>query len=229
MTPEVTPQALPETEPTTDSAAAAAARKQMLLDSFGGVRGMVDSALPVVVFVVANALFDLAVAVWAAVAAGMVLVAFRLLRKQSIQQAFSGFLGVAIAALIARQTGEAKNYFLLGIWGSLVYAVVLSASVLIRRPLVGVLWEWASPSAVPWRSERVLLWAYTGCTVVWAALSLARFLVQDQLYDADSTGWLATARLAMGYPLTGLALGITVLWVRRARRRVEARLAVPAP
>lgn len=196
-------------------------RRQLLIDSIGGWRGLLDSALPVVVFIVANALGGLNVAVWTAVGVGLVLVALRLLRKQSVQQAFSGFFGLAIAALIAKQTGEARGFFLLGIWGSLIYGCLFAASALIRRPVVGLVWEWLAPSPQPWRKTPALLRVYTLATLLWAAVSLSRFLVQDRLYDADETGWLAVARLAMGYPLTLAALGITVLWVRRVRRRLE--------
>lgn len=196
-------------------------RRQLFLDSIGGWRGLLDSTLPVVVFIAANSVAGLDVAVWTAIGVGLGLVALRLARKQSLQQAFSGFFGVAIAALIARQTGEARGFFLLGIWGSLVYACLFTLSAVIRRPVVGLVWEWISPSPVPWRRTPALLRVYTWTTLIFAAVSLARFLVQDSLYDADETGWLAAARLIMGYPLTIIALGVTVLWVRRVRRKVE--------
>jgi hypothetical protein len=39
-----------------------------------------------------------------------------------VQQAISGFFGILIAAFIANRTGEAKGYFLFGIWASFLYA-----------------------------------------------------------------------------------------------------------
>ncbi|MBA2416196.1 MAG: DUF3159 domain-containing protein [Geodermatophilaceae bacterium] len=200
---------------------AADRRRQLFIDSFGGVRGVIDSALPVVVFVVANTLGGLDVAVWSAVAVGICLVVLRLIRKQSVQQAFSGFFGIAIAAFIAKQTGEAKGYFLLGIWGSLAYTALFALSAAIRRPIIGLIWEWISPSPRPWRTQPPLMRVYTATTLLWAAVFLSRFLVQNSLYDADQTGWLAAARLAMGYPLTIALLAITVFWVRRVRHREE--------
>jgi hypothetical protein len=196
-------------------------RKQLFIDSFGGVRGLIDSALPVIVFVVANAVAGLDVAIWAAIAVGLGIVALRLIRRQSLQQAFSGFFGIAIAAFIAKQTGEAKGYFLLGIWGSLVYAGLFALSAVIRRPIVGVIWEWVAPNSRPWRRRPPLMRVYTATTLLWSGLSLSRFLVQNSLYGADQTGWLAAARLAMGYPLTIALLAVTVLWVRRVRHRED--------
>ncbi len=207
-----------------DRPAGSARPKPMLVESIGGWRGVVDSGLPVVVFVGANAAAGLRVAIWAALAAGAVLFVLRLARRETVQQAVSGFLGVALAAYIASRTGEAKGYFLLGIWASFGYAAIFAASVLLRWPLVGVIWEYvdgAQPGA-GWRQDRRLMRVYTWCTLLWVAVFLARGLVQRFLYEEDRTGWLAVARLSMGYPLTIGALAVSVLAVRRVRRSTGA-------
>jgi hypothetical protein len=192
--------------------------KPLLVESIGGWRGLVDSGLPVVVFVATNALAGLTAAIWAAVGAGAVLFVLRLVRRETVQQAFSGFLGVAVAAWIASRTGEAKGFFLLGIWASFIYAGVFAASVLVRWPLVGVIWEYVDGAAAQWRRDRALMRVYTWTTLVWVGVFLSRGLVQRFLYEEDRTGWLAVARLAMGYPLTVGALAVSVLAVRRVRR-----------
>jgi len=191
----------------------------LLVESIGGWRGVVDSGLPVVVFVGTNATAGLTAAIWAALGVGVLLFLLRLVRKQTVQQAVSGFFGVAVAAFIAARTGEAKGYFLLGIWASFLYATVFLASVLARWPLVGVVWEYVDGVGDrAWRRDRPLMRVYTLCTLVWVAVFLSRGLVQRYLYDEDLTGWLAVARLGMGYPLTIGALAVSVLAVRRVRR-----------
>jgi hypothetical protein len=190
----------------------------LLVESIGGWRGLFDSGLPVLVFVAANAIGGLTAAVWAAVVVGGLLMAVRLLRRETVQQAVSGFLGVALAAYIASRTGQAKGFFLLGIWASFVYAALFLGSVLVRWPLVGVVWEYVDGGGGRWRRDRPLFRVYTWTTLVWIAVFLARGLVQRFLYDQDRTGWLAVARLGMGYPLTIGALAVTVIAVRRTRR-----------
>jgi len=194
--------------------------KPMLVESIGGWRGLVDSALPVIVFVLANAVAGLRAAIWAAIAAGVVLVAIRLARRQTVQQAMSGFFGVLIAAFIANRTGEAKGYFLFGIWASFLYAGVFLVSLLARWPLVGLIWEYADGRGIgtTWRKDRPLMRVYLLCTLLWVLVFLSRGLVQRYLYDQDLTGWLAFARLAMGYPVTIGALAVSVLAVRRVRK-----------
>lgn len=203
--------------------------RTQLRESIGGWTGTVITALPPVVFVIVNSTAGLRPAIIAAVATGVALALYRLARKQSTQQAISGLFGVVIAAAIAARTGQARGYFLLGIWSSFAYAVPFAISVLVRRPLIGLLWEFLDPSSddpaqpgQPWYRRKVLLRAYTVATVIGTALFLARGVVQATLYRENSTGWLAFARVAMGYPLYIAAVGAGYWIVRRARHRDRA-------
>ena len=157
-----------------------------LLDRMGGVSGLVAGAVPTVAYVIANAIAGLDVAVVVAVSASVGLIVLRRVRGQSIQPAVSGLLGVVVAALIAFYTGSAEGYFLPGIWASLVMAVVCAVSILVRRPIVGVIWNALTSrgSARPWRSDGVTLRAFDVATLAFTAVFVARFVVQDWLYDA---------------------------------------------
>jgi hypothetical protein len=192
------------------------------LQQMGGVSGLVYASLPSVAFVVAEAVTGLHTAVAIAVGAGAGIALLRLLRKEPVQPALSGLLGVAIAAFIAYQTGDAKDYFLVGIWGSFVLAVVFFASILVRRPLVGVIWGALSAGGQAWRSDASARMGYDIATLALVAVFAARFVVQNWLYGQDATGWLAFARIAMGYPLSAVAIVVVVWAVRRADRRVSA-------
>jgi Protein of unknown function (DUF3159) len=203
-------------------------QQPLLVESIGGWRGLFDSGVPVIVFVAANAAAGLTAAIWAAIGCGALLLVVRLARRETVQQAVSGFLGVALAAYIASRTGEAKGFFLLGIWASFIYAGLFLASVLVRWPLVGVVWEYVDGGGGRWRQDAPLLRVYTWTTLVWIGVFLSRGLVQRFLYEEDRTGWLAVARLAMGYPLTVGALALTIVAVRRVRRQAEPD-AGPAP
>jgi hypothetical protein len=200
-------------------------RKQML-DSIGGWTGTLIAAIPPVVFVAVNAAVGLRPAIVAAIGTAVVLALYRMARKQSTQQALTGLFGVVIAALIAARTGQARGYFLLGIVSSFAYGAAFLASVLLRRPLVGLFWEFLDPTpspdenAPPWHRRRPLLTAYTLATLGGTAVFFARGIVQWVLYKKDATGWLAVARIAMGYPLWILAVGFGFWIVRRARHRL---------
>ena len=198
--------------------------KPSVLQQAGGVPGLIYASVPSVVFVVAEAVAGLHAATALAVGAGAGIALLRLLRKEPLQPAVSGLVGVAISAFIAYQSGDAKDYFLVGIWGSLVFAVVFFASVLVRWPLVGVIWGAMSRGGQAWRADRSARMGYDVATFALVATFAARFVVQNWLYDLDATGWLAFARIAMGYPLSGVALVVVVWAVRRADRRMALRV-----
>lgn len=193
---------------------------QVLLDGFGGTSGMIYTAIPVVAFVTANALASLTIAIALAVTIALVITVIRLGRGEPAMQASGGLLGVALAGGIAAWTGSAGGYFLIGIWLSLGGAIAMLASMIVRRPLTGLLWNALHGNEYAWRSDRSVARAHYLATAAFAVLFGARYLVQDRLYDADSEGWLAFARIAMGTPLLAVAVLVTVWAFRRSTRRL---------
>ena len=128
-------------------------------------------------------------AIGAALGVAALILVWRLIRRESLQPAISGFFAVGVSALIAYLVGESKGYFLLGIWSSLVYAGVFALSVLIRRPVVGYVWGWVNGRDRDWRERAPRRAApSTSRRCVWALVFGARFLVQNRLYDDDQTG-----------------------------------------
>jgi hypothetical protein len=201
--------------------------RQQMIASIGGWTGALITAIPTAVFIVVNVTASLRTAIVAAVGAALLLTLYRLVRKQSIQQALSGLFGVLVASIIAARTGQARGYFLFGIWTSFAYAVPFGVSLLVRRPLVGLAWEFLDPTPSddddpPWYRRRGLLGAYMWATLAATLVFLSRGVVQAALYHRDATGWLAFARIAMGYPLFLGAAGLSVLIIGRARRRLVA-------
>ncbi|MFC3962111.1 DUF3159 domain-containing protein [Nocardia jiangsuensis] len=203
-------------EPAAEPEARAERSEQTLLEQLGGISGLIYSTLPVLVFVPVNTLWGLTAAVWAALGVAAAILVWRLVRRSPIQPAVSGFIGVGICALIAYRVGEAKGYFLFGIYTSLVYAGIFLASILVRRPLVGVIWSVLNGHGSTWREDPAFVRLYDLATLAWVVVFGARYLVQSELYDTDHTGWLAVARIGMGWPLTAVALVVTVWAVRRA-------------
>ena len=199
---------------------------QAILEQMGGVSGLIYSSVPVLVFVPMSSVFGLVPAIIAALAVAALILVWRLVRKESVQPAVSGFMGVGICALIAYVVGESKGYFLYGIWMSLFWAIVFLISVLIRRPVVGYIWSWVNGHDRAWRDVRRAVLVFDIATITWVLVFAARFVVQRHLYDADETGWLAAARIAMGWPLTAVAALATYLAIRAAQRALHAHAPV---
>src|SRR5699024_10711003 len=140
----------------------------------------------------------------------------RLVRHKPVTQALGGLVAVGIAAYIAHRVGSARGYFLFGIWTYLLYGGALLLSIVVRWPLIGLAWEGLNGRGSGWRAGRPLRGRYDAGTWVWVAVFAARYAVQQWLYAGDQVGWLATARIVMGYPLFIVAIIATVLIVGTA-------------
>lgn len=188
-----------------------------LLAFTGGVKGLVAAVAPVLAFTAAAGL-GVVVAVVAAMGTAGAVLGWCLWRGGRVRPAALGLAGVAVQAAIALVTGDARDFFVVHIWKSLLWATVLIASVVVGRPLAGVLWAWAVKGGSQWRFERRTRLAFCGATVAWAAVFLARFVVQYHLYRTDDVVLLGLVRVAMGWPLTALACAVTWMAIRRASR-----------
>ena len=122
-----------------------------LLARAGGIRGLVYTALPVTTFAVVSPAAGLIPAIVAALSAAAAVLAWQVLRRESTRPAVLGFAGVGVCAAFAYVTGQAKDFYLPGIWMYLVMAIVFTTSVLIRRPLVGVVWARVTGRDDTWR------------------------------------------------------------------------------
>lgn len=192
-----------------------------LLEQMGGLSGLVSATLPVLVLIPVNNFFGLGPALAAALGVAVAIAIWRVLRKETLQPAISGLLGVALCAAIAWFTGDAKGYFLYGIWMSLALCIAAVLSILFRWPAVGVIWKGINGEEMQWQKITPARRAYAIATGGWAVIFLARFIVQRAIYDADATTALGVTRILMGWPLTLLVTALTVWMVRRADTAVE--------
>ncbi len=194
---------------------------EQLAAQLGGVRGVIESGIPVLVFVVAKLLLPLTPTLIIAVASAVAIAAWRLARRQSIRHAVNGLFGVLIGAFLAWKTGTAKAFYLPGILLSLGYGLALLGSVAIRRPLVGWVWSVvAAGGSTEWRGNPRLVRTFSWLTVLWAVTYLTKVAIQAVVFQhtaADDPGTLlGILRLALGYPPYLLLIAVTVWAVRRS-------------
>ncbi|MET0764771.1 MAG: DUF3159 domain-containing protein [Blastococcus sp.] len=120
--------------------------RHLVLEQLGGWKGMVDATLPTLAFIVANSLNGLRTGIWAALGTALLVFLLRLIRRESVQQAVSGLFAVGIAVAIAAASGQARDFFVLGIVRNAAIGVVLLGSIAFRWPLIGVIAEFLAPS-----------------------------------------------------------------------------------
>ncbi|WP_434446978.1 DUF3159 domain-containing protein [Lentzea sp. E54] len=204
---------------TTSPSDAGPTREEAMLARMGTRMGFIYSAVPVVVFVTANLFLPLPVTLTVALLTGAGLMVFRLVRGERWISAAGSLAGVAIAAGIVALTGSAKNYFAVGIWAYLAGFVITLGSVLLRRPVTGVIWNFVHGRKHRWRTDRAVLRAHTIATLAAATVLGARFALQQWLYLNDNTSALGVARIAMGTPLSALVVIVIVWAFRRSTKR----------
>ena len=196
---------VPESEDSVSSVSDQDLRAERLIleRAIGGWRGMIDSALPTVVFITVYVIASrqLTPALIAAIAVGVVLAAYRLVRRQNLQQVATGFLGLAIAAGFSALTGQAENFFLPGLITNLAYGSAFIVSIVIRWPLLGVAMGYLTNEGTRWRTDKSLMRTYAAASWIWVGVFFGRLLVQGPLYLAGAVEVLGVARIVMGWPL----------------------------
>jgi Protein of unknown function (DUF3159) len=120
--------------------------RHLVIEQLGGWKGMVDATLPTVAFIAANSIGGLRTGIWAALGAALLVFLLRLVRRESVQQAMSGLFAVGIAVAISAASGQARDFYVPGMIRNAGLGVILLGSILVRRPLVGVIAEFLAPS-----------------------------------------------------------------------------------
>ena len=177
--------------------------KDKVLNALGGKRGLIDSGLPALVFLIVFNLSgkDVNAALYAAVALSVLLTLHRLIKRETIQHAFSGLIGVGICALISKRTGNAADFYLPGLWINAAYGLLYAITNLVKWPILGVMLGPILGENLLWRKDPARLNAYIKAGWLWVAMFAARLIVQYPLYKSGNINVLGTARLLMGYPL----------------------------
>lgn len=190
-----------------------------LWTAMGGMLGVVETIVPGFVFIGIYALnSDAWLAIGASVAVSALFTAYRLIRRQAVNSALVGFAGVGLSAVFAMWSNRPEDNFVIGLLTNLVYAVVFAASLLFRRPLVGVIVNLIKPDDKRWYLNKHHYRVYVGVTVMWIALFVIRLAVEYPLYAAGNVGALAVAKLVLGLPLYVPVLALSWLIVRSLYR-----------
>jgi len=196
--------------------------KELLDKAIGGWRGLIDSALPSMLFVLIFVFQkNLNYALVASLSLGGVLLVIRLFERKSLTQVFSGFIGLSISVFLTWRTKDASNFFLTGIVTNGIYGFFLLISVLIRKPLIGYLVGSLVGDTSGWLKHPLLVRAYTTVTWLWVAVFSLRLLVQIPLYLNDKIALLGTVKIFMGWPLYLFAVWLTYQIVQTARAKIK--------
>ncbi|MFJ3720178.1 DUF3159 domain-containing protein [Streptomyces sp. NPDC090057] len=207
----------------TQSDDARAVTEAALFEAFGGVRGMVETVLPGLLFV---AIFtinkNLHFSAIAALGLSLVLVVVRLARKDTVKHAFSGVFGVAFGVVFAMFTGNAKDFYLPGMLYTLGLALAYIITTLAGVPLIGLILGPVFKENLSWRTRNPgRKKAYAKASWAWGLILLAKCAILFPLYwwaDTTQLGWVL---VALKIPPFLLAVYLTWVFLAKAPAPID--------
>ena len=216
--------------PSTSVTTVEAVVRGQLAKALGGRRGMVEAAVPTLVFTILwLTTRELMLALAVSVGAALLLLGVRLVQRSTVQFVVNALVGIGIGwlfvMLAARNGGsedeQALAYFLPGILYNTGYTVVLAFTCLIGWPLVGFMVGSVTGDPTAWHSDRQVVRLCTKLTWLLVLPCLARVAVQGPVWLAGQSGSLdpdaavaalGALKIGLGWPLQLAALG-AMLWV----------------
>jgi hypothetical protein len=177
-----------------------------------GNRGIVDIVLPPLLFLALVRWTTFSTAIWGSLLLALLLLAWRLVRRQSVWTAVGGVIGVLISLAIVQISNREEGFFLPGILTGIGTVVVAVGSILAGKPMVA--WTSYLARRWPWNwywHPRVRP-AYTEVTWFWAIYFALRVGVQLILFQSQQAEQLAGLNVILGWPATLLLLIFSYLY-----------------
>jgi len=176
--------------------------RDKVLAAFGGKKGLIDSGVPSIVFlIVFNVSDELRTALLASLIISATLTIIRRAKRDTLQHAISGFIGSVICAWFANRTGNASDLYIPKLLTNLAYGSAYLIANLSGWPLLGLLLGPILGENLLWRHNPERKKAYIRASWLWVGLFFTRIAVQYPIYKSGNVNLLGTVNLAMGYPL----------------------------
>jgi hypothetical protein len=227
------------TRPVAEETVEAVVRGQ-LAKALGGRRGMLEAAVPTILFTLTFvSTKSLEPSLVVSVAAALVLLVLRIVQRSTIQFVLNSLFGIALGAFFAWRSaqggGDANDqalaYFLPGLLYNGAYAVLISLSILFRWPVVGFMVGSVTGDPTAWHSDRQVVRLTSNLSWMLVLPCVARLAVQVPLYLAGKSAAmepdtavaaLGFSKILMGWPLqlAGLA---GMVWLLAANRTPVAQ------
>nr|WP_218913202.1 DUF3159 domain-containing protein [Janibacter alkaliphilus] len=201
--------------------------RRRLSDALGGVRGSLETTLPMLAFVIVWAsTADARLSLGAAAGLTVLLLLARLAQRQTPQFVLTSVVATGLAAFFALRSGNAEDAFLPGILTSIAWGIGALLSVLLRWPVVGFMIGAADPAIAEgdpfrWRRNPAAVRVCSRLTLVLVGLYAIRVAIMGPLYLAGNIAALTVAKVVLGWPLWAGAVVVMGLLLVRGRTPID--------
>ena len=199
--------------------------RAQLSRALGGKRGMVEAAIPTILFTLTWLLArDLRTALVVSVATALLMLAVRLVQRSTVQFVANALFGIGIGWLFvslsarggASEDEQALAYFLPGILYNSGYALVMALTCLVGWPLVGFMVGSVTGDPTAWHDDRQVVRLCSRLTWLLVLPCVVRAGIQAPIYLGGTSGAIDTTaavallgvlKIVLGWPLQLAALG----------------------
>jgi Protein of unknown function (DUF3159) len=212
--------------------------RAQLATALGGRRGMLEAAVPTLIFTLTFlASRDLRLAIAVSVATALLLLVIRAVHRSTVQFVVNSLVGIGIGAFFAWRSAQgggsadeqALAYFLPGIIYNGGYAALMVLSNLVRWPLVGFMVGSVAGDPTEWHRDPQVVRLCSNLSWLLVLPCIVRVAVQLPLYLAGTNGVsdsavvaaLGISKIAMGWPLQLAALAGMVWLLARNHTPVD--------
>jgi hypothetical protein len=149
-----------------------------------------------------------------------------------VQFVINSLIGIGIAAVFASRSGKAADVYLPGIIYNSGYAALMTLSILVRWPVVGLMLGSVTGDVTAWRRDPAIVRLCSRLTWLLVAPCAIRVAVNLPLYlfledGQRKVGVMGFTKLAFGWPLQIAALSLMALLLTRGRTPVELPVESP--
>ncbi|MEV4394119.1 DUF3159 domain-containing protein [Nonomuraea sp. NPDC049607] len=207
-----------------------AAVRAQLAKAFGGVRGIIEAAVPTIAFTLSWIFTeDLKKSLIISISLSVLLLLARVIQRSTPQFVINSLIGIAIGAFFASRSGDAKDYFLPGILWNGAYSVGMLLSIVTRWPVVGFLIGSVTNDPVGWHKDAGIVRLCTRLTWLLMLPCVVRVAVQGPVYlfggGDEAVAALGFAKIVMGWPLQVAALAAMLWLLGRGRTPIKPPVA----
>jgi hypothetical protein len=173
---------------------------------------LLDSFLPPLVFLIANSLVGLNVALWASLVIAGLFAVYRLIRRESLVYSLGGLGGVLLATVFVNLSGSESGFFLPGLISGAITVVLCVVTVAVNHPMVAWTSHIARRWPLGWYWHPMVLPAYNEVTISWAVAFSVRLALEYCLFQQDAFNALGVTRVILGWPYTVILLIASYLY-----------------
>lgn len=195
-----------------------------VLASLGGVLGILEASVPSLAFGISYAFWhQVVVSVVVGTVLSLAFIIGQIIRRRPLAQAVFGLAATGLAAYLALQGdsgSHARDYFLPGLLTNVAYLGVITLSILIRWPVIGIIMGLLQQGS-GWRKNKKLMRKYTLVSLIWVGMFSIRLLIEVPMYLANQVVVLGFTKLFLSTPFYAVCVWFTWLTLRKSPAAVS--------